>query len=33
MSEQKLDRLTGTLILCGLAYFALIGWLFYEVMR
>ncbi len=33
MPEQELDRLTGTLILCGLAYLALIGWLFYEVTR
>ena len=33
MSRRELDFLTGTLILCGLAYGALIGWIFYEVWR
>lgn len=33
MSERSLDFLTGTLILCGLIYGALIGWIFYEVTR
>lgn len=33
MSERALDFLTGTLILCGLMYGALLAWIVYEVTR
>lgn len=30
---KQVDLVTGWLILCGLAYVALLGWVFYEVTR
>lgn len=33
MSRRQLDLMISALILCGLAYAALCGWIFYEVTR